>query len=106
MKMFLTGSQNNFYIIVSSYVEGYVQKNSSLSFMSSVGFQASKIWMFFGYFTAELVWKSFPVRDNFLEPPVFLFYNSLLNALEESRDFGILISWVLGTVNVQKCFRK
>ena len=38
--------------------------------MSLVGFQASKIWMFFGKFTAELVWKSFSGRNNSLEFPV------------------------------------
>ena len=47
LKMFLLCAQNNFYIKMSSYVEGHVQKNSSLNFMSLVGFQASKIWMFF-----------------------------------------------------------
>ena len=45
--MFLLSAQNNFYIISSSYVAGYVKINSSLNFMSLVGFQASKIWMFF-----------------------------------------------------------
>ena len=47
LKMFLLSAQNNFYIILSSYVEGHVQKDSSLNFMSSVGFQASKMWMIF-----------------------------------------------------------
>ena len=32
--------------IILSYVKGHL-KNSSLNFMSSVGLQASKIWMFF-----------------------------------------------------------
>ena len=32
---------------MSLYVEVYVKKNSRLNLMSSVGFQASKIWMFF-----------------------------------------------------------
>ena len=45
--MFLLSAQNDFYIILSSYVEGYVKKNSSLNFMSLVCFQASKIWKFF-----------------------------------------------------------
>ena len=30
-------------VILSSYVKGHVKKNSSLNFMSLVGFQASKI---------------------------------------------------------------
>ena len=45
--MFLSSVQNNFYIILSSYVEGYTKNNSSLNFMSLVGFQASKVWKFF-----------------------------------------------------------
>ena len=32
---------------MSSYVEAHVKKKSSLNFMSLVGFQASKICMFF-----------------------------------------------------------
>ena len=46
--MFLLSVQNDFYIILSSYVEGYMKKNSSLSFMSLVGLKASKIWKIFG----------------------------------------------------------
>ena len=41
--MFLLSAQNNFYIILSSYVEGREQINSSQNFMSLVGFQASNI---------------------------------------------------------------
>ena len=52
--------------------------------MSSVGFQASKIWMFFGKFAVELVWKSFSGKNNSLEPPVVLVFNSRLYDLEES----------------------
>ena len=44
--MFLLSVQNNFFIM-SSYVEEHVKKNSSLNFMSSIGFQASKICMYF-----------------------------------------------------------
>ena len=84
--MFLLSAQNNFYIILSSYVEGHEQINSSQNFMSLVGFQASNIWMFFFKFAAELVWKSFSGRNNFLEPPVFLFPNSLPYGLEELRE--------------------
>ena len=45
--MFLLSAHNNFYIILRSYVEDHVKKNSSLNFMSMAGFQASKIWTFF-----------------------------------------------------------
>ena len=41
MKMFLLSAQKNFYIILSSYVQDYVNKNSSLNFMSSFGFHSN-----------------------------------------------------------------
>ena len=44
--MLLLSAWNDFYIILSSYVEGYVKKISRLNFMPLVGFQASKIWKF------------------------------------------------------------
>ena len=50
-----------------------MQKNSSLDFMSLVGFQASKIWIFFGKLTAKLVWESFSGGNNSLEPTIFDF---------------------------------
>ena len=77
-------------------VEGHMEKNSSLNFMSSVGFQASKIRMFLGKFTAELVWKSFSGRNDAIETPNFRFSNSLLYGLEEYKELRILRSWVLG----------
>ena len=46
--MFLLNTQNNFYIILSSYVEGNEKKKSSLNFMCLVCFQTSKIWIFGG----------------------------------------------------------
>ena len=45
--MFLISVHNNFYIILGSYLEGHVKINSSLNFMYSIGFQGSKISMFF-----------------------------------------------------------
>ena len=47
MKMFLVSNQSNFYLIMSSYVEGHVEKSISLNFMSLVGFQTFKIYGFF-----------------------------------------------------------
>ena len=64
--------------------------------MSSVGFQASRILMFFGKFTVEKVLKSFSGRNNSLNPPVFGFCDSLPFGLEESRELRALIRWVLG----------
>ena len=49
--MFLLSAQNNFYIMLSSYVEEHVQKNSGLNSMSLVGCQASEIWVF--------LWKTY-----------------------------------------------
>ena len=103
--MFLLSAQNNFYIILSSYVEGLVQKNSSLNFMSSVGFQVSKIWMFFWKLFVELFWKSFSGRNSSPEPiygaPCFWFSSSLPYGLEEPRELRDLIRWVLG--GIQNC---
>ena len=47
LKMFLLSARNNFYVIMSSYLEEHVKKISSLNFMSLLGFQASKSCMFF-----------------------------------------------------------
>ena len=71
--MYLLSAQSDFYIILSSYVESHVKKNSSVNFMSSVGFRPPKSECFFGKFTAEQVFKSFSGRNNSLQPPVFGF---------------------------------
>ena len=95
--MFRLSAQSNFHIILISYVEDYVEKNSSLNFMILVGFQASKMRKFFWkiYFEAsfQIIFRK---KNNFLEPPAFWFSNSLQYGLGESREFWILISWVLG----------
>ena len=88
--MFLLSAQNKFYIM-SSYAENHVKKNSSLNYVSSVGFQASKICMFFGKFTAEQVLKSFLGTNNSLKAPAFGFCDSLPFGLEESRELRALI---------------
>ena len=59
----MLSAQNKFYIVLSSYVKELVKKNSSVNFM--VGFQASKIWLFYlenllveqvlNHFQAELI---------------------------------------------------
>ena len=93
--MFLLSTQSNIYIMVTSYVEEHVKKSSSLNFMSSVGFQAFKMF-FFRKFTVEQVLKSFPGRTNFLKHPVFGICDSLPFGLEESRELRALIRWVYG----------
>ena len=40
MKMFLLSAQNNFYIILSSYVQGYVKKKFKFEFHVFSWFQA------------------------------------------------------------------
>ena len=65
--------------------------------MSVVGFQTSKIWMFFfGKLTVEQVLNFFPGRKNSLELPVFGFCDSFPYDLEETIELRALISWVLG----------
>ena len=97
MKMFLLSDKNNFSIILSSYVEEHVQKNSSLNFTSLVGFWASKIWMLFGKIGelfVELFWKLFSGRNSSLEHLVFWFSNSLPFRLDQM---------TLGVTTIQKC---
>ena len=70
--------------------------------MSLVGFQASKIWMFFGKFYVELL-KSFSDRNNSLKP-VFGFCDSFPFDMEESVELRALISWVLiEFMGIQNC---
>ena len=70
--MFLLSAQSNFYIILSSYVEGYVKKNSNLNFMILVSSQVSKMWKCFWkiYFEAsfQIIFreKLFPRASFFL----------------------------------------
>ena len=98
--MFLLSAQNNFYIILSSYVEEHVKKKNQvwISCLRLVS-RPPKSGCFFGKIFVKLVWQSFLGRNNFLEPPVFLFSNSLPYGLEESREL-----WMLdfGLVGIQK----
>ena len=78
----MISAQNNSYIILSSHVEGHVQKNSTLNFMSLVAFQASKIWtFFFGKFFMELFWKSFSGRNSSLEFPRFFYFQVVFHMI-------------------------
>ena len=80
--MLLLSDQNT---MLNSYVEGHGKKDSSLNFMSLIGFQASKT-CFFAKFVAEQVLKSFSGRNNSLKPPVLGVCDSLPFGLEESRE--------------------
>ena len=98
--MFLLSTQNNLYIILSSYVEEHVKKKKKSQVKSEFhvfgwfpGLQNLDVfWEIF----VELVWKLFSGRNNSLKAPVFLFSNSLPYDLEEFRELRALISWVLG----------
>ena len=57
--MFLLSTQNSFYIILSSYIEEHVQKNSSLNFMSSVGFHTSNLDVFLKHLMWDKFWDHF-----------------------------------------------
>ena len=65
MKMFLLSVQKNFYIILSSYLQ-----EKSLNFMSSVGSQFSKVWMFFWKFfcraSSEIIFQAELIPENLL----------------------------------------
>ena len=101
--MFLLSNQNNFYIILSSYVEGHVQKNSSLNFMSLVGFQTCKIWMFFWKIFVDLFWKSFWGRNNSLEPPFLTVFNMVWKN-QESCESWLVEFWVIRRLKMQANF--
>ena len=81
--MLLLSVQNNFYIILSTYVEGHVTKKIQSElyvFGLSPGLQ--NLDVFYGKFTVEKVLKSFSGRNNSLKPPVFGFGDSLSYNLE------------------------
>ena len=93
--MFLLSVQNNFYIILSSCVERYMKKISSLNFMSLVGFQASKMWKFFWKIYSEASLQIiFRKKNNSLEPPAFWFSNSLPCCLGETCKSWLVRFWV------------
>ena len=73
-----------------------MKKIFSLIFIFFVCFQASKNWIIFGKFNADVVLKSFSGRNKSLEAPVFGFFHSFPHNLEESREYRALIRWVLG----------
>ena len=69
--MVLLSAQNNFYIILSSYVEGHVKKIESEFHVFGWFTGLQNLGVFFGKFTVEQVPKSFPGRTYSLKPPVF-----------------------------------
>ena len=78
--------QNNFYIILSSYVEGHVQKNSSQISCLWLVSRPPKSGCFLVIYFVELFWKSFSCRNSSLEPPVYWLSNSFPYDMEESRE--------------------
>ena len=100
--MFLLSAHNNCYIILSSYVERHLQKNSSLNFMPLVGFQASKIWIFF--------WKiycgAFSGRNNSLMPTFFDFLTvfHMVWKNQENCESWLVGFWVGRRSKMQKKF--
>ena len=100
LKMFLLSGKTNFYIIKFICKRLWVTWN--LNLMSSVVFQASKTYIFFGNLTAELVWKSFSGRNNSLQSPTVFWFSSYLIVVymvwkNQSRELRTLIRWVLGS---------
>ena len=90
-------SQENFLtpkLIISTREERFLEIGSQQ--------RTTKNGSFFWKFTVELVWKSFSGKNTSLKVSIFLFFNSLLYGLEESRELWILISWGFGLVGIQK----
>ena len=65
---------------------------SEFSFFYRIGLQASKICMFFGKCIGKEVLKLFSGRNNYPQPPIFGFSNSISYGLEKSRELRRLIS--------------
>ena len=76
--------------------------------MPSVGFQFSKICMFFfGKFTAEQVLKSFLGRNNSLKPPVFDVCDSLpFVVLKNQESWELWLDGFWGNSKMQKISAK
>ena len=96
LKMFLLSAENNFHIILTSYVEGNVIKVQVWTLCRWLVVRSPKSGCCFGKFTVEQVLKSFSGRNNSLKPPDFEFCDSLPCDLEESIELRALSSWVLG----------
>ena len=89
--------QINFYITLSSNVEGHTKKNLAWRSGLWIDFSSAKSERFLEKkSTAELALKSFSGRINSAEAPDFGFSNSFPYDLKESREFTALISWVWG----------
>ena len=69
--MLLLSAQINFYIILSSYVEGHVKKKFKSEFHVFDWFPDLQNHIFFGKFNLEPVLKSFSGTNN-SESPLFL----------------------------------
>ena len=88
--MFLLSAQNNFCIIMSSYVERHIQKNFKYKFHVFGWFPSlQNLHVFLGKFTAEPVLKSFLGRDNSLKLP-FLDFVIVFHFFLKNQE-----SWVL-----------
>ena len=76
--MFPLSAQNNFYIILRSYVERHVKKKFKSKFHVFSWFPGLQhLHAFLGKYTAEQVLKSFLGRNNPLKALVFGFCDSL-----------------------------
>ena len=88
--MLLLSVQNNFYIILSSYVEGQVKKIQVLNFCIFGWFPGlQNLDVFFGKFTVGQVLKSFSGTNDTLKPPVFGFCDSLPFGLENQESLEL-----------------
>ena len=88
--MLLLRVQNNFYIILSSYVEGQVKKIQVLNFCIFGWFPGlQNLDVFFGKFTVGQVLKSFSGTNDTLKPPVFGFCDSLPFGLENQESLEL-----------------
>ena len=84
LKMFLLSAQNNFHVILSSYVEEHVKNKLKSEFHVCSSFPGFENLVVF-------LENSFPGSTNSLKPPVSRFCDSLLFGLEELRELRALL---------------
>ena len=91
--MLLLSAKSYVYNILSLYLEGHGKK-SSLNLVSFTGlvYRPPKSVCFFGKCIGKEVLKLFSGINNYPQPPIFGFSNSISYGLEKSRELRRLIS--------------
>ena len=105
LKIMLLSVQNYFYFTLSSYVQEHVKNSSSLNFMSSVGFQTSKIGMFFGKIYCGTSFKIIFRQKWFSRALCFFYFLTVFHMVWKTKESCELPLWIyLLLWNTNFCF--